>query len=291
MPGASREPVPRRRNDRGQAGHRPAAEVLAERIAAALVRHEPGWRLPGHTVLARRYAVSTAEIEVALGELAARHLIRRLPDGQLYRVSPAESLMPLEGVPGLGTLADPMGGQLVCQSRQAALSEVPGDIGLALRVPPADQVGVIRTQWVTAYGEPAAFCTTYLLRDLAAPFLDAGSDTADSRALLPIPVPAAAPGEPGDVTAIGMPRSVHLEMQPPPPALARRLRLAAGQPAALVTTRFDDLEQRRPVALTAAVFRLDLFRIVVQTAKRPLAGSGEGSVAGAGTQATGGQQP
>jgi hypothetical protein len=80
-------------------------------------------------------------------------------------------------------------------------------------------------------------------------------------------------------------------MQPPPPALARRLRLAAGQPAALVTTRFDDLEQRRPVALTAAVFRLDLFRIVVQTAKRPLAGSGEGSVAGAGTQATGGQQP
>jgi DNA-binding GntR family transcriptional regulator len=293
MPGASRDPLPWGRSDRGQAGRRPAAEVLADRIAAALVRHEPGWRLPGHTVLARRYAVSTAEIEVALGELAARHLIRRLPDGQLYRVSPVESLVPLEGVPGLGTLADPMGGQIVCQSRQASLSEVPGDIGLALRVPPAGQVGVIRTQWATAYGEPAAFCTTYLLRDLAAPFLDAGagSDTADSRALLPIPVPAAAPGEAGDVTAIGRPGSVHLEMQPPPPALARRLRLAAGQPAVLVTTRFDDLEHRRPVALTAAVFRLDLFRIVVHAAKRSLAGSGEGIVAGAGTRATGDQHP
>jgi DNA-binding GntR family transcriptional regulator len=269
MPGAGREPAPGGRSGRGQVGkhlgHRSAAEVLADRIATALVRHEPGWRLPKHTVLARRYGVSTADIEVALGELAARHLIRRLPDGQLYRASPVEYLMPLEGVPGLGTLADPMGGQIVCQSRRASLSEVPGDIGSALRVPPADQVGVIRTQWTTAFGEPAAFCTTYLLRDIAAPFLDAdeGSDTAVSTALLPIPVPAAAPGGTGDITAIGQPGSVHLEMRPPPPTLARRLGLAAGQPAVLVTTRFDDLEKRRPVALAAAVFRLDRFRIVV----------------------------
>jgi DNA-binding GntR family transcriptional regulator len=256
MPGAGREPAPGRRSGRGQVGHRSAAEVLADRIAAALVRHEPGWRLPKRTVLARRYGVSAAEIEVALGELAARHLIRRLPDGQLYRASPVEYLMPLEGVPGLGTLADPMGGQIVCQSRRASLSEVPVDIGLALRVPPADQVGVIRTQWTTAFGEPAAFCTTYLPRDIAAPFLDAdeGSDTAVSTAL-------------GDVIAIGKPGSVQLQMQPPPPPLARRLRLAAGQPAVLVTTRFDDLEKRRPVALSIAVFRLDLFRIVVQAAE------------------------
>jgi hypothetical protein len=113
-------------------------------------------------------------------------------------------------------------------------------------------------------------CTTYLLRDIAAPFLDPGEggDTAVSRALLPIPVAAAAPDEAGDVTAIGQPGAVHLEMQPLPPALAGRLRLAAGQPAALVTTRFDDLEKRRPVALTLAVFRLDRFRIVVQAAER-----------------------
>jgi hypothetical protein len=32
----------------------------------ALVHHEPGWRLPRHTVLARRYNVSTAEIDAAI---------------------------------------------------------------------------------------------------------------------------------------------------------------------------------------------------------------------------------
>ena len=282
----------RRRSGRSRADRRPAAEVLADRIAAALVHHQPGWRLPRHTALARRYDVTTAEVDVALDELAARHLIRRLPDGQLYRVSPVEYLIPLEGVPALGTLADPMGGQIVCQSRQASLREVPGDIGWALRVPPADQVGVIRTQW-TANGEPAAFCTTYLLRDIAAPFLDAGggSDTAVSTALLPVAVPASAPFETGDVTAIGKPGSVHLEMQPPPASLAKRLRLAAGQPAVLVTTRFDDPEKRRPVALTIAVFRPDLFRIVVQVVERPMAESGDGSLAGAWAHAVGDLEP
>jgi hypothetical protein len=296
-PDAGHQPATaaRQQGGRGQVGHRSAAEVLADRIAAALVRREPGWRLPRHTVLARRYGVGTAEIETALGELAARHLIRRLPDGQLYRVSPVEYLIPLEGVPGLGTLADPMGGQLVCQSCQASLRQVPGDIGWALRVPSADQVGVIRTQWTTAYGEPAAFCTTYLLRDIAAPFLTArprdrgeGSGTAVSMTLLPIPVPGAAPDEAGDVSAIGTPGSVHLEMQPPPPTLARRLRLAAGQSAVLVTTRFDDPEQHRPVALTIAAFRPDLFRIVVRAPGPSLA---EGSVAGAWAHATGDQEP
>jgi DNA-binding GntR family transcriptional regulator len=261
----------RRPGGRGQAGHRPPAEVLADRIAAALARHEPGWRLPGRTVLARRYRVSTAEIEVALGELAARHLIRRQPDGQLYRVSPAEYLIPLEGMPGLGTLADPMGGQIVCQSRQSSLTEVPGDIGRALRVPPAAEVAVIRTQWRTARGEPAACCTTYLIRDIAAPFLDPGEGggTAVSGAPLPVPVPAA--GGARDLAAIGRPGAVHLELRPPPAALARRLQLAAGQPAVLVTTRFDDLERRRPVALATAVLRPDWFRVVLHAPERPLA--------------------
>ncbi len=282
-----------RRSGQRQAGPRSAREVLADRLAAAFVNHEPGWRVPRHTALARRYNVSTAEVDVALGELAARHLIRRLPDGQLYRVSPAEYLIPVEGVPGLGTLADPMGGQIVCQSRQASLREVPEEIGWALRLPPADEVGVIRTHW-TASGEPAAFCTTYLIRDVAAPFLGAGegSDAAVRMALLPIPVPAAAPDVTGDVTTIGKPGSVHLEMQPPPPSLARRLRLAAGQPAALMTTRFDDLEKRRPVALTIAVFRPDLFRIVVHTADQPLTDRGDGSrFAGAWAHLTGHNEP
>ena len=147
---------------------------------------------------------------------------------------------------------------------------------------------------------PKVFATGFMVimmecacTELLAEYLDAGegSDTAVSMGLLSIPVPAAAPDETGDVTAIGKPGSVHLEMQPPPPSLARRLRLAAGQPAVLVTTRFDDLEKRRPVALTIAVFRPDLFRIVVQTMERPLAESGDGSLAGTWAHAVGDLEP
>ena len=74
-----------------------ASTVLADRIAAALVHREPGWRLPRRTALARRYNVSLTEIDAALGDLARRSLVRRLPDGQLYRASPADYWIPVEG--------------------------------------------------------------------------------------------------------------------------------------------------------------------------------------------------
>ena len=113
------------REDEGRAGSRgrpaPAAAVLADRLAAALVHHEPGWRLPRLTALARRYSVSSSEIDAAIEELAARHLVRRLPDGQVYRASPAEYWVPLEGVFGLVSRVDPMGGQLVCTSRHTTV--------------------------------------------------------------------------------------------------------------------------------------------------------------------------
>ena len=55
------------RDDTGKVRSRPAtaAAVLADRLAAALVHHEPGWRLPRLTALARRYSVSSSEIDVA----------------------------------------------------------------------------------------------------------------------------------------------------------------------------------------------------------------------------------
>ena len=90
---------------------RAATQVLADRLAMEVVHHEPGWRLPRHTVLARRYNVSTAQIDAAISELVGRHLIRRLPDGQVHRVSPVEYLIPLEGVPGLRSRIDPMTGE------------------------------------------------------------------------------------------------------------------------------------------------------------------------------------
>jgi hypothetical protein len=265
---------------------RAAVGVLADRIAAALVHHEPGWRLPRHTALARRYNVSTAEIDAAVDELAIRHLIRRLPDGQLYRISPAEYLIPIAGVPGLGSHADPMGGEIVCRSRQASWRQVPEDIGWALRVPPDDPVGVIRMQW-TANGEPAAFSTTYLRKHVAGPFINnVQGSPAVGLTVLPVTAPPAeADPERGGPAPVGEPRAVHVELQPPPPSVARSLRLSAGEPAAMVTIRFDDPEEHQPVALTIAVFRPDMFRIVINSGERPLAEGRQASLSGAWTHA------
>lgn len=229
--------------------------VLANRLAAALVHHEPGWRLPRHTALARRYNVSPAEIENAVAELVSRHLIRRLPDGQLYRTSPAEYLIELEGVAGLGSLLDPMGGDLACRSRQVSWRRVPEDIAWALALPAADApICVVRFGW-TVGGEPAASSTTYLPGDLAASAgMSPDAPLPASLSLLPLALPEAL-----------APQALHIEMQPPPPSVARGLRLAAGQSAATVTVRFDDPDTGQPVALTIAAFRAELFRIVIES--------------------------
>ena len=449
---------------------RSSAGVLADRLAAALVHHEPGWRLPRHTALARRYNVSTAQIDAALGELAARRLIRRLPDGQLYRVSPAECLIPLAGTPRLAAHIDPMGGQIACRSRQVSWRRVPEDIGWALGVAPGDPACVIRLLW-TSDGEPAALATTYLARHLAgnpagqgdepltvppavlaalpllaAPGMDdwppgfllpgadggtaasgapgadpepagagmsgagkgaaragmsgagagladsgasregegaaragmsgagagpadsgasregegaaragmsgAGAGPADSGASRegegaaragmsgagagpaessdePVAArtevsgvtdwarhaadpgaaaearhagtgdpavvrtePAAADaGEPGTAasgepgTAACLPRALFVELQPPPPAVARSLRLSAGQPAAMITVRFDEPAGGRAAALMVAVLRPDLFRIVVESPASGSPGRTAGSFSGAWTYA------
>jgi hypothetical protein len=289
---------------------RPAVGVLADRLAAALVHHEPGWRLPRHTALARRYNVSTGQIDAAIAELVGRHLIRRLPDGQLYRVSPAEYLVPLEGVAGLGSRVDPMGGDLTCRSHQTSWRRVPEDIGWALHVENAEAVCVVRAVWA-ASGEPAAYATTYLTAAVAARFAapssggpeaadedrapedparaDDGAVTALTGAVLSLLPLASSPdlaeGHQDELAAMGRPAALHVEMQLPPPSVARSLRLAAGQPAAMVTVRFDDPATGTPLALTVAVMRPDLFRIVVQTAEAPLPDGGEGSLSGSWTHA------
>ncbi len=285
MPGSSDRPV---FDDRTKARPPSASGVLADRMAAALIHHEPGWRLPRHSALARRYNVSSAEIDAAIAELAERHLIRRLPDGQAYRASPAEFLIPLQGVPGLAVHLDPMGGEITCRSRQISLRRVPEDIGWALRISPADPVCVIRFLW-TADGQPAAFATTYLTRAAAGPYLteDAGATFTP----LPAASMAAAGTDRGGRAPVGQPGALYVEMQPPPPAVARSLRISPGQLAALLTVRFDDPASRDPVALTVAVCRPDLFRIVVDTAQPPLPDADPGSLAGAWTHAVEGWEP
>jgi hypothetical protein len=277
---------------------RPAAEVLADRLAMALVHHEPGWRLPRHTVLARRYNVSTAEIDAAISALVGRHLVRRLPDGQVHRVSPAEYLIPLEGIPGLRSRIDPMAGELTLRTRQTSWRRVPEDIGWALRIDPAEQVWVVHTVWA-AGEEPAAYVMTYLSADAAGAIPGIAPPGTDETGA---PAAAGTAGEPAGISpggeageaagvrsppevdlagveAVGKPAALHVEMQPPPPSIARSLRLSAGQPAAKVTVRFDDPATGRPAALTIAVLRPELFRIVVQTAEAPLPGEAGGDPA------------
>ncbi len=292
-----------------------AASVLADRIAAALVHHEPGWRLPRLTALARRYNVSIAEVDVAIDELAARHLLRRLPDGQVYRASPAEYLIPLAGLGGLSSFVDPMGGVLTCRSRQASGRRAPEDIGRTLRLAPGENVLVIRSLWLLG-GEPGALAVTYIPEPragLAGYFADSPlrvpgqADTAQAGAPPANGLrdedsgdgaPAHAwddigwgnaegcgestwksPGQPGTEAAsretaasetatppglAGLPRAIQLELSLPPPSVARSLRLSAGQPVATVTVRFDDPVTGAAVALSMAMLRPDLFRIVVQ---------------------------
>lgn len=250
----------------GPSEDRPAAHVLADRVASALVHHEPGWRLPRRSALARRYGVSPAEMEAAIEELAARHLLRRLPDGQVYRASPADYLIQLEGQPDLKATIDPMGMSVVCASRHVSVRRVPEDIGGALGLPPGDPVCVVRCLW-TSGGDPAAFSTAYLRVD--EPLPDGSVPTfadvlkAPQSMLAPVPPDQQAP-------AVGPahPAGLYIELQPPAPSVARSLRLPAGQPAVNVTVRYDS-DDGCPVALATAVLRPDLFRVVVESPQPP----------------------
>jgi DNA-binding GntR family transcriptional regulator len=249
------------------AGDRPAAHVLADRVAAALVHHEPGWRLPRRSALARRYGVSPAEMEAAIEELATRHLLRRLPDGQVYRASPADYLIQLEGQPDLKASIDPMGMSVVCASRHVSVRRVPEDIGGALGVPPGDSVCVVRCLWTSA-GDPAAFSATYLPVDEEPPdgSVPAFADVLQAPQGVFTPLPDRQDARDGPEPA--RPAGLYVELQPPAPSVARSLRLPAGQPAVNVTVRYDS-EDGCPVALATAVLRPDLFRVVVESLRAP----------------------
>lgn len=239
------------------------AGVLADRLAATLVHHEPGWRLPRPSALARRYNVRPSQVEQAVRELAARHLIRQLPDGQLYRASPAEYLISINGVPKLGARVDPMGSDVACRSRKVSWRRVPEDIGLALGVAATDTICVVKCHW-SINGDPAAISTTYLTEEAASKAsesVDVPNGTPVDRLFNPTPEV----DDDRETLRSGQPVALHLEMQPPPSSVARGLRLRAGQPAAIVTVRFDEPTAGRPVALTVAALRPDLFRIVIDS--------------------------
>jgi DNA-binding GntR family transcriptional regulator len=237
-------------------GSKGSTAVLADRMAAALVHREPGWRLPRRSALARRYNVSLTEIDAAISDLARRSLVRRLPDGQLYRASQADYWIPIEGAAGLGTRLDPMGGTIACQARHVSRREAPQDVAWALRLPPGAPIRVVRCVWVCE-GDPAAVSTAYL-HDSAAPEDDAevepDQESAAFDAVLRT-VPATA---------------VSVEMCPPQPAIARSLRLSPGQAVITVTARFDDAVTGEPTGLTVVILKPELFRVAIDTTEPPV---------------------
>ena len=241
-----------------------ASTVLADRMAAALVHREPGWRLPRRTALARRYNVSLTEIDAALGDLSRRSLVRRLPDGQLYRASPADYWIPLEGAIGLGTRLDPMGGTIACQTRHVSTREAPQDVAWALHLPCGAPIRVVRCVWVSG-GDAAAVSTAYLSEPLAGQDTEPGPE-AGQEAKQEFPsfgtvlnaVPAAA---------------VSVEMSPPQPSIARSLRLSPGQPVITVTVRFDDPATGEPAGLTMVMLKPELFRVAIDTSEAPAGNS------------------
>jgi DNA-binding GntR family transcriptional regulator len=275
-----------------------AAAVLADRLAAALVHHEPGWRLPRLTALARRYSVSSAEIDVAIDELAARHLVRRLPDGQVYRASPAEYWVPLEGVFGLVSRVDPMGGQLVCTSRHTSVRRPPEDIGRSLGVAPGEPVLSVRCVW-TVGGEPGALAASYLPEQAAAKLgmIPAGKPgeeevAAGPQELAGVPSPLSFPLPWRSAGAEGLrPGAVQIEMGLPPPSAARTLRLSAGEPVATVTVSFAMPATGAPVALTMVMLRPELFRIVVEAVPPDSGAEGAGALASGWTHTVDGWEP
>jgi GntR family transcriptional regulator len=229
--------------------------VLADRIAAALVHREPGWRLPRRSALARRYNVSMTEIDTALTDLARRSLVRRLPDGQLYRASPADYWIPVEGAGGLGTRLDPMGLTISCQTRHLSRREAPQDVARALGLPAGAPIRVVRCVW-SAGGDPAAVSTAYLRAEGAdqagetEPAAEEDPELSSFGSVLSHELPAAA---------------VSIELGPPQPAIARSLRLSPGQPVITVTVRFDDPVAGGPAGLTVVMLRPELFRVAIDT--------------------------
>ena len=251
-PSAEASPLHGRSGAEGTSTLVRATGVLADRMAAALVHREPGWRLPRRSALARRYNVSLVEIDAAIADLARRSLLRRLPDGQLYRASPADYWIPVEGAGGLGTRLDPMGSTITCQTRHVSRREAPQDVAWALGLPAATRIRVVRCVW-SADGEPAALSTAYL-HD---PSADEGAEED--------PEADTEPSSFGSVLT-GLPAAaVSVEMSPPQPAVARSLRLAPGQPVITVTVRFADPAPGTASGLTVVVLKPELFRVEIDT--------------------------
>ena len=202
-------------------------------------------------------------MEGAVAGLTSRHLVRRLRAGQSYIASPAEYQTTFEPLPGLRSVIDPMGASIICTEHRVTQKPVPEDARRALRLAPGAQACTVQRAW--AVGRcPAAVSTTYLpayLASLLAP--GEGALPPEIGAILNPPPAYPRPAPPD--AASPRPGALYLEVQPPPHAVARRLRLRSGEPAITVTVMFEHPATGLPFALTVAMLRPALFRVAIET--------------------------
>lgn len=247
--------------------------------------------------------MTTRQVAAAIDELAARHLIRILPDGQARRISPAEYLLDLAGQHGLAARAEPVHGTLACKSQSIAWHSVRADIAKVLGIAPGEPACILQMLW-TVSGSPAAATTTYLAEQMAKPLVTAmeNAELEAFRTILPMTptssaVNSARADEPDGsnpqlsasqggtpncpdgtagapdvfLTETLVPSSLHIEMQQPPPWAAKALRLSASDSAIGISVSYTDAATGKPGALTVAVLRPGEFRVVVDSVVAPQA--------------------
>jgi hypothetical protein len=245
-------------------------------------------------VLARRYHVTTGQVTAAIDELAARHLVRLLPDGTACRISPAEYMLGLEGQHGLSARVEPLHGQLSCRSKSVAWHPVRAGIESALGIAPGDPVCILQMLW-TLSGEPAAATTTYLTGPAAEQVL-AGIQEADLgslRTILPMPQARTAGADGGRDDAAApvapalIPHALHVEMQQPPPWAARALRMSACDSAIGITVNYAEPADGSAAGLAVAVRRPSEFRVIIDSVVSPAQAASLGSPLLARPRATG----
>jgi hypothetical protein len=257
-----------------------AISVLTDRIAAALANHEPGWRLPRLSVLARQYDVTSELLTAAIGELAARGLIRRTSAGRFCRASPAHYTLPFGGsLHGLRARADPVAGDLSVKSRSVSPHPVRDDIKGVLHIASDEPAWTLQLVWAVG-GEPAAITATYLAPQLAE-LVIAEPDPAELDGTCAVlPLTPLAGGHVQDVARPSwlLPRALQTETQQPPRWAAQALGMTACQRAVMISTRYDDMRDGKPAALTIAVLRPDLLRVTIASSDQPILANDSGEV-------------
>ena len=257
-----------------------AISVLTNRIAATLANHEPGWRLPRLSILARQYDATSELLAAAVGELAACGLIRRTSAGQFCRATPAHYVLPFGGsLHGLRARADPVGGDLTIKGRSVSVHPVRDDIKCVLQMASDEPARILQLVWAVG-GEPAAITATYLAPQLAESLISELDPVEPDGMCAVLPLTPLAGGEGRDVAGPSwlLPRALHTETQQPPRWAAQALGLTACQRAVMISTRYDDLRDGRPVALTIAVLRPDLLRVTIASSGQPILASDSGEV-------------